>query len=69
MRHFLIVLGLILIILGLIWPWIKKLGFGHLPGDIIINKEHFSFYFPIITCITCIVISLIISILLWFLNK
>lgn len=66
MQKLFIILGLILICLGLAWPLIKKLGLGALPGDIIIRKANFTFYFPIVTCI---IISLIISLILWFMNK
>lgn len=66
MQKILIIGGIILIALGLAWPLIKKIGLGHLPGDIVIQKENFSFYFPIITCI---IISIIISFILWLINR
>ncbi len=59
-------LGIIFIILGLAWPLIKKLGIGRLPGDILIKKGNFTFYFPITTSI---VISLVIMIILWLINR
>ncbi|OCH98296.1 hypothetical protein A8135_12115 [Legionella jamestowniensis] len=62
----LIAIGIILVITGLFWPWIKKLGFGQLPGDIVIRKGNFVFYFPITTCI---IISLIVMIIWWLLNR
>ena len=63
----LIILGILLIILGMILtlgpkiPWI-----GRLPGDIIIKKEQFSFYFPLTTCI---IISIILTFLFYLLRK
>ena len=66
MQRLLITLGLILIAVGLLWPWIEKLGFGHLPGDIVIERENFRFYFPITTMI---VISIVLSLILWLLRK
>jgi hypothetical protein len=66
MSRILIIIGLILIVIGFAWPWIVKIGFGHLPGDIIIKRENFRFYFPITTSI---VISVILSLLFWLLRK
>ncbi|HHF7366369.1 TPA: DUF2905 domain-containing protein [Legionella bozemanae] len=62
----LIITGIILLIIGIFWPFIKKIGLGKLPGDIIIQKNDFTFYFPITTCI---LISLIIMLIFWFFNK
>jgi hypothetical protein len=60
MQRFLVAAGLALVIVGLAWPWISKLPFGRLPGDIHIVRDGFSFHFPIVTCV---VISLLVSIL------
>ncbi|WP_172465769.1 DUF2905 domain-containing protein [Legionella parisiensis] len=65
-QKILIILGVILLIIGIFWPFIKKIGLGKLPGDIIIHKNNFTFYFPITTCI---IISLIIMLIFWFFNK
>lgn len=62
----LIVIGLLLVALGLAWPWISRLGLGRLPGDIVVEREHFRFYFPVTTAI---LVSLLISLLLWLLRK
>jgi hypothetical protein len=62
----LIIIGLILIAVGLLWPWLGKLGLGRLPGDIIIERDGFRLFFPITTCI---IISVIISAVLWLLRK
>lgn len=66
MARFFIILGIILIFIGLAWPLIQRFGLGHLPGDIIIKKNNFSFYFPLTTSI---ILSIILSIIFWFLNK
>ena len=66
MQKMLIIIGLIIIVIGLAWPWIKALNLGNLPGDIVIKKQHFSFYFPIVTCI---ILSVVISLLLWLFRK
>jgi len=62
----LVIIGAILIAIGLLWPWLQKIPFGRLPGDIVVNREGFRFFMPITTCI---VISIIISLLLWWFRK
>jgi len=62
----LIIIGIVLILIGLTWPWIAKIGLFHLPGDIVIERKGFSFYFPITTGI---LISIVFSFILWLLNK
>ena len=66
MARFLITLGVILVVAGLAWPLLGKLGLGRLPGDIHIEREGFSFYFPITTGI---IISAVVSLVLWLLRK
>lgn len=51
MQRFLIIAGAVLIIAGLLWPFLAKIGLGRLPGDIAIEREGFSFHFPITTMI------------------
>ena len=66
MQRFLIILGLAIAAIGLVWPWLARLGLGHLPGDITIRGAHGSFYFPIVTCI---LISVALSLLFWLINR
>jgi hypothetical protein len=66
MQKLFILLGLILLVAGLAWPWLRRLPFGSLPGDIHIVRETFSFSFPIVTCL---VISVVLSLLLWFFRR
>lgn len=66
MQRFLIAIGVILVAAGVLWPWLSKLPLGRLPGDIRIEGEHGGFYFPIVTCL---VISVILSLVLWLLRK
>lgn len=66
MQKLFIILGVIFLITGIAWPILKKLHLGHLPGDIVIQKENFSFYFPLATCI---IISVILSIIFWIVKK
>jgi hypothetical protein len=56
----------VLILAGLLWPWLGKLGLGRLPGDIVIERENFRLYLPITTSI---LISVVLSLILWWLNR
>jgi uncharacterized membrane protein len=62
----LITLGIVLVVVGLLWPWLTKLGLGRLPGDIVVEREHARFYFPLTTSL---LISLILSLLFWLFRK
>jgi Protein of unknown function (DUF2905) len=62
----LIIFGVVLIGAGLLWPLIVKLGLGRLPGDIVIERENFRLYLPIGTSV---LISVILSLILWLLNR
>jgi hypothetical protein len=62
----LITLGLLIVVIGLLWPVISKLGLGRLPGDIVIRREHVVFYLPITTCV---LVSLVFSLIVWLLNR
>ena len=66
MDRWLIILGIILVLVGLAWPWLIRLGLGHLPGDIIIARENFRLYFPITTML---IVSIVLSVILWLLNR
>jgi len=66
MQRALIVVGALLIVVGIAWPWISKLGLGRLPGDIRIETQSGGFYFPIVTCL---IISLVLSLVLWLLRR
>ena len=66
MPKILIALGLVLIAVGLVWLFAERLGLGHLPGDIVINREWGAVYIPITTSV---VSSIILSILFWIVSK
>ena len=66
MNRWLIGIGVALVVVGLLWPWLGRLGLGRLPGDILIERGNFRFYFPIVTCL---VASGVVSLILWFLNR
>jgi multisubunit Na+/H+ antiporter MnhG subunit len=66
MSRTLVVIGLICVAAGLLWPFIGKLGLGRLPGDIYIERSNYSFYFPIATSL---VISIVLSVVVWLVNR
>jgi ribose/xylose/arabinose/galactoside ABC-type transport system permease subunit len=66
MNRLLITLGASLILLGLAWSWIKRLPLFRLPGDIVIDRAGFRFFFPITTML---LISAVISIIAWLLRR
>jgi Protein of unknown function (DUF2905) len=66
MSRWLIGIGLVLVAVGLLGPWLGKLGLGRLPGDIVIERGDFRFYFPIVTCLG---VSLVVSLILWLLSR
>jgi hypothetical protein len=66
MQRVLIILGVALLVVGLAWPWLQKIGLFRLPGDIVIERENFRFYFPITSMI---ILSLVFSLLLWLFRR
>jgi hypothetical protein len=66
MARFLIITGLILLVAGLLWPYLARLGLGRLPGDIVIERGSTTFYFPIMTSI---ILSVVLSAVLWMIGK
>jgi hypothetical protein len=66
MSRWLIIFGVVLIILGLVWPLIGKFGLGRLPGDIVVERGNFRLYLPLATSL---IISLILSVVLWLINR
>jgi hypothetical protein len=66
MSRTLIIVGIAIIVVGLLWPWLSRLGLGRLPGDIVIERENFTFYFPIVTGL---LLSLALSLILWLIGR
>ena len=66
MQKWLIVTGVLFVLAGLLWPYLNQLGLGRLPGDIVIERDNVHFYFPIVTCL---IISLALSIVVWLINR
>ena len=66
MQRFLIALGVLFVLAGLAWPWLSRLPWGRLPGDLSVEREGFSFHFPLMTSL---VVSIVVSLLLWWWRK
>ena len=66
MQKMLIIIGIVVLAVGLLWPVLAKLPLGRLPGDIVIDKPHLKVYIPITTMI---LVSAVVSIILWLLRK
>jgi len=62
----LVTVGVLLVALGVLWPFVQKLGLGRLPGDIVVEREHFRFYFPLATSI---LVSVVLTLLFWLLRR
>ena len=60
MQKFLIILGIVILVIGLLYPYIKKIGLGQLPGDVIFKSGNSTFLFPVVTCI---IISVVLTII------
>jgi hypothetical protein len=61
-----ILLGIILVAVGLLWPWIGWLRLGRLPGDIVVERQNFTLYFPITSGL---LISVALTLFLWLVNR
>ena len=66
MGRWLIVVGVILVIVGLLWPWLVKMGLGNLPGDIRIERKGFVFYFPLTSGL---IVSVVVTLILWIFRR
>jgi hypothetical protein len=66
MQRMLITAGVLIALVGLLWPWVSKLPLGRLPGDIVIDKPGFKLFAPFTTMI---VVSLVLSLLVWLLRR
>lgn len=66
MSRTLIIIGLVIVMIGILWPWLARVGFGRLPGDIVIQRENFTIYIPIATGL---LFSIVLSVLFWLINR
>ena len=62
----LITIGIILVVLGVLLPLLSKLGLGSLPGDIKLERKGYTFYFPLTTSI---VVSIVVTLILWIFRR
>jgi hypothetical protein len=65
-RRWLIVIGASLLVAGLLWPVLSRIGLGRLPGDIVIEREGGRVYIPVVTCL---IVSAVVSLILWLINR
>jgi len=66
MARFLIILGITILILGLLWPYLGRMGLGRLPGDVLIERDNFTLYIPFMTSL---LVSIVLSMFLWLVNQ
>jgi Protein of unknown function (DUF2905) len=65
-NRLLIILGVTLVVAGVTWPWLRRMPLFHLPGDIVINRPGFKFFFPLTTML---LVSAVISLLTWLFRR
>jgi hypothetical protein len=66
MSRTLILIGLAVVAIGVLWPWLAKLGIGQLPGDILIKRDNFVFYAPLTSGL---LVSVVLSAIFWFFSR
>lgn len=66
MQRFLIAIGILLLLVGVLWPWVGKLPLGRLPGDIVVERDNFRLYLPVTSML---LVSVLVSVVLWLLRR
>jgi hypothetical protein len=66
LSRFLIILGLAIVAIGVLWPLLARSGLGRLPGDIVIERENFTLYVPLMSGL---LVSIALSVVLWLLAR
>jgi len=66
MQRILVTAGLLIAVVGLLWPWLSKLPLGRLPGDIVVDRPGFKLFAPFTTMI---IVSLVLSLVVWLLRR
>jgi hypothetical protein len=66
MNRTLIILGVVLAVAGLLWPALRRLPLFRLPGDVVISRPGFTFFFPLTTLLLA---SVIVSVIAWLLRR
>jgi hypothetical protein len=65
-QKLLIVIGVLTLVAGLLWPWLSRLPLGRLPGDVFIDRPGFKLYMPIASML---VVSAVVTLLLWLFRR
>ncbi len=66
MQKAFVVVGLIIVAIGIAWPWLSKLPIGRLPGDVVVDRPGLKVFFPLTTMI---ILSIVVSLLLWLFRR
>jgi hypothetical protein len=66
MPRFLIIMGLVLLTAGILWPLLQKIGLGRLPGDVVIERKNFTLYIPLMTSV---IIAMAINVIIWIIGR
>ena len=66
MQRILVTVGAVLVVAGLLWPWLSRLGLGRLPGDIRIETANGVFYLPLTSCL---IVSAVLSLVIWLVRR
>jgi hypothetical protein len=65
-QRILVTVGAVLVVAGLLWPWLSRLGLGRLPGDIRIETANGVFYLPLTSCL---IVSAVLSLVIWLVRR
>jgi hypothetical protein len=65
-NRYLIAAGALLVLAGVLWPWLQKVPWFHLPGDIVIDRPGVKVFIPIATMV---IVSVVLSVVAWLLRK
>jgi hypothetical protein len=66
MNRLLILLGVLLVLIGAAWPWLRRIPLLRLPGDIVIDRPGLRVFVPITSML---VLSLLVSLIAWLLRR
>ncbi len=66
MNRTLIVIGLLIVVVGLAWKPLSSLPLFRLPGDLVVDRPGFKFFFPLTTML---IVSVVVSVILWLFRK
>jgi hypothetical protein len=65
-QRLLVVAGILLLLAGIAWPWLSRIPFGRLPGDINVVRDGMRLHLPMMTCL---IVSLVLSLLFWIFRQ